>query len=259
MGQKSIISKVESDIKTEENRIEKNDKTKSKIKYIFVALLLLAGASVLGGQMYNRFVPNQKYKAAVALMESDKKEALLKFEELGDYKNSEYYCSIIYDENPLYRFDHTQNGDVIKFGKYNFDNIEWVVISKDESNVTLITKEIIDAGVYPKAEWFTTFMNKAFSSNETSLISSIGLIDKETKSYISEKSYAKAKPSKKALENTSYKEGSENGYCWWIDEESGYSYEDEHRYIDKSGSVSFSGEDDTETLGIRPVIKIKLK
>lgn len=259
MGQKSIISKVEADIKTEENRIEKNDKTKSKIKYILVALLLLAEASVLGGQMYNRFVPNQKYKAAVALMESDKKEALLKFEELGDYKNSEYYCNIIYDENPLYRFDHTQNGDVIKFGKYNFDNVEWVVISKDESNVTLITKEIIDAGVYPKTEWFTTFMSKAFNSNEASLISKIGLIDDETKSYISEKSYAKAKPSKKALENNSYKEDSENGYCWWIDEEKGFYSDDEHRYIDKTGKISYSGKDDTEILGIRPVITIKLK
>lgn len=73
MGQKSIISKVEADIKTEENRIEKSDKRKNKVKYIIVALLLLAEASVLGGQMYNRFVPNQKYKTAVTLMGSDKK------------------------------------------------------------------------------------------------------------------------------------------------------------------------------------------
>ena len=111
---KSIINKVEAEIEVAEAKVESKKKVMSKIKYIFVALILLAEVVTLGVQVYNRYVPNGEYKEAVALYEQgDKKGALLKFEKLGDLKNSEYYCNLIYSENPLYRFDHCVVGDEI--------------------------------------------------------------------------------------------------------------------------------------------------
>lgn len=257
---KSIINKVEAEIEVAEAKAESKNKLISKIKYIIVAIILIAEAITLGVQVYNRYVPNAEYKEAVALYEQgDKKGALLKFEKLGDLKNSEYYCNVIYSENPLYRFDHSSVGDEIKFGKYNFEDITWNVIETNENKVVLLSKYIIDAGSFPEESWMTTFSEKAFTDTEKTIVEKACLLDDDMfTNLVKGKSYAKTEPTAKLLENEKYKKDEEDGYLWWINEEYLYSG-DEHQCAIQSGAYYSGGEDDYDINGIRPTITIKLK
>lgn len=257
---KSIINKVEAEIEVAEAKAERKSKVIEKIKYIIVAILLLAEAITLGVQIYNRFVPNAEYKEAVALYEQgDKKEALLKFEKLGDLKNSEYYCTLIYSENPLYRFDHSVVGDEIKFGKYNFEDITWNVIEASENKVVLLSKYIIDAGSFPDETWMSNFSKKAFSDTENLLVEKVSLLDDDSfTNLVKGKSFAKTEPTAKVLENEKYTKDEEDGYIWWVDKEYLYSG-DEHECAIQSGAYYTGGEDDYDVNGIRPTVTIKLK
>ena len=257
---KSIINKVEAEIEVAEAKVESKKKVMSKIKYIFVALILLAEAVTLGVQVYNRYVPNGEYKEAVALYEQgDKKGALLKFEKLGDLKNSEYYCNLIYSENPLYRFDHCVVGDEIKFGKYNFEDIAWNVIEINENKVVLLSKYIIEAGSFPDETWMPNFSKKAFSESENMFIEKTCLLDDEMfTNLVKGKSYGKTEPTAKVLENKEYEKDEENGYIWWIDSTTSYS-SGKHQCIMQSGAYNTGIQDDDDVNGIRPAITIKLK
>ncbi len=258
---KSIISKVEDEIVAEEARADRKKKTIGKIKYIIVLLVILVEAVVLGVQLYDRYVPNSQYREAIALMEEGKtKDALLIFEKLDDFKNSRYYCDTVYAENPVFRFDHCNLGDEVVFGKNNYEGVEWTVVNKTDSNVTLISKYIIDAGTFPDESWFTTFKKKGFSEKEAALVEKVFLLNvSDARNYVEGKSYAKTKPTDQVLKNTKYVESNDLGYVWWLDETDLSMFGSSYRVAGQSGRVGYDTKDDSEVAGIRPAISIKIK
>ena len=96
----SIIEKVEAEIAVSEAKEDKKKRIVEKLKYILVGIIILTELIVLCGQLYNRFIPNIQYQEALSHYNEGRiKEALIMFEKLGEYKNSEYYCNIILGNN----------------------------------------------------------------------------------------------------------------------------------------------------------------
>ncbi len=256
---KSIIDKVEAEIEVSEAKNENQKKLKAIIIYIVVALVLLGEATVLGSQVYNRYVPKSQYKSAIASYEAgEMKDALITFEKLGDYQNSEYYCDLIYSENPLFRFDHCKVGDEMKFGKYNYEDVEWVVADVTEDTVIMISKYIIEARAYPGESWLSEFKNKGFSGKESELVEKVYILDAyNAAKYVEGKSFAKTKPTDHALSNKEYKKTTEYGYGWWMSTSA--SYTSKHRVASDNGTIGYEYEYDSAVCGVRPAISINLK
>ena len=256
----SIIDKVEAEIVAEETKLEKKKNIISKLKYALVILVVIAEAITLGVLVYNRFVPKMQYEDAIAAYkEGNVKEALLSFEKLGDYKNSEYYYNTICNANPTFRFDHCRKGDEITFGKYMYEDIEWVVVNIEGDEITLLTKDIIDARDYPEVDsiWAKGFINSSFFGPEKELVEEAFFLSADDASdYIKDTSYAKANVSKRALSNPEYVRSSEYGYGWWLGTSASFS--SEHRVASDSGELGYNTESDSKVLGIRPAITVKL-
>ena len=132
------------------------------------------------------YVPNSKYNNAVSLLNNGQfDEAILAFDELGDYKDSVYMAKEsqykkaedLYEKGELIaaansfnglRFDDSEDriksikkrlmekadvGDIILFGDYeqdgNYDNgkemLEWIVLEKQEGSILVLSLYGIDA------------------------------------------------------------------------------------------------------------------
>ncbi len=256
----SIIDKVEAEIVVEEAKVEKKKKIISGLKYALVILVLVAEAVSLGVLVYNRFIPKMQYEDAIAAYEEGNyKDALLTFEKLGDYQSSEYYYNTICNDNPTYRFDHCKKGDEITFGKYMYEDIEWVVINVEDDEITLLTKYIIDAGAFPEVEetWARGFVNSSFFGSEKALVEkAFFLTDDQASSYVKNQSYGKGKPTDYALSKEGYTKSAENGYEWWLGSTGIYS--SEHDVANGKGDIGYQDASDSTILGYRPAITINL-
>lgn len=129
-----------------------------------------------------------KYKKAEELMSNKKFDVALEiFNELGNYSDSKDKISDILKE----KLKVAEIGSVIKFGKYEQDNdtsngeeeIEWLVLAKDDDKMLVITDKAIDCIEYdtiPSSDltwensrirsWLKSFHFKAFSSEERAII-----------------------------------------------------------------------------------------
>ena len=129
-------------------------------------------------------IPETKYKKAEQC-ESDQnyEMAVQIFVELDDYSDSKNRVADIIKEHPT----AATVGSIIKFGKYEQDNdtsngkedIEWLVLAKENSNVLLISKKALDCKPYHSSygnttweecslrRWLNdTFVNEAFTTEE---------------------------------------------------------------------------------------------
>ena len=136
-----------------------------------------------------------KYGDAVALMDAGKvDEAYSVFVELGDYKDSEAKAGAIRLTKTKEHLKICNIGDYIKFGAYEQDNntsngkedIEWLVLDKQDGKVLVISKYALDCQQYNKSytdvtwetcslrKWLNnTFINNAFSTEEQALIPTV--------------------------------------------------------------------------------------
>ncbi len=143
----------------------------------------------------NTAIMDGKYNDAVALSDAGKYiEAISAFEALNGYKDSAEQikkCNIgLYGEE----YVNTNIGDYITFGAYEQDNnisnskeeIEWLVLDKQEGKVLVISKYSLDCQRYntsePDVTWETcslrkwlngTFINNAFSAEEQAMIPTV--------------------------------------------------------------------------------------
>ena len=113
------------------------------------------------------------------------------FDKLDGYKDSKKYRSSILDINQSYSYKYAKVGETIKLGYYEQDgnestkdeNIEWIVLEKQDNKMLVISKYALDGQVYyPEWEnvcWETstirswindTFYNTAFNKEEQSYI-----------------------------------------------------------------------------------------
>lgn len=195
--QKEIV-RIEETRRLEEERLAENKRKEEeekarKTRKMAIIAALVAAACIAAFLIVTKVViPSNKYNAAVALMESgDYIAAYEAFGELNGYKDSADLQASIKCEYEKVLISNAAVGDTVLFGSYEQDNddsngiedIEWIVLKKEGSNVFVISKYALDCQPYNsfKADvtWETctlrtwlngTFLNIAFNSDESGII-----------------------------------------------------------------------------------------
>ena len=151
---------------------------------VAVAIALFVNAKVIQ--------PSLKYNKAQILMEEGKYlEAYAKFNQIRNYKDVSDLIS-----NEEFSVEYYSKGDEVIFGSYEQDNkgdeaedIEWIVLDKEDDRLLLLSKYILDAKPYDGREerelelvgttwetctireWLNSdFLKEAFSDEEKALI-----------------------------------------------------------------------------------------
>lgn len=147
--------------------------------------------------------------------------------------------------------------DTLKFGRYDNNDLEWIVIDKTDRTLFLLSKDIICCRQRDGYKWATTgirewlntiFYRKAFNNDEKKYIETSSVItDGETLDNVfllSEQELYTILPEYSAL-----------SMSWWLRDNSYSGYDG--GYVDQKGeSHTKYGEDPQKTMGIRPAINI---
>ena len=176
------------------------DKNKKKITAITVIAIVLT--IVLLVLLFKVIIPNNRYNAAIKLMDNGKyQEAIAAFDKLDGYKDSEdkiIECAqewakvrLIANKEAL---KSAKVGDVVKFGTYEQDNdttngkeeIEWMVLDVEEGKVLVVSKYALDCRSYHDENVSVTwencslrgwlndeFLNTAFADAEQAMIPTV--------------------------------------------------------------------------------------
>ena len=178
--------------KAEEQRIRKDEitrKTKKAIKVSSISATILLVAVIV----FNTIIsPIIKYNIAVNYIENGSPlQAYMQLREIENSQKVKDKISELTTEYPEIVFAGATEGDVVTFGKYeqdgNFGNgkeaIEWVVLSKQDYKVLIISKYCLDSQPYNNIDeditweyssirkWLdTTFIDSAFNNQEKSKI-----------------------------------------------------------------------------------------
>lgn len=197
------IKKEEERIKAEREKAEKEREAKAKKKKIVLIIIssIAAVCAVLALIYGIVIVPSIKYNEALELVENKNyDEAIAIFEELGNYSDSKNKtCDILKEKLKV-----AEVGSIVKFGEYEQDNdtsngkedIEWLVLAKENSNVLLISKKALDCKSYNTIEmdvtWETCslrtwlnghFLNDAFTKEEQAIINTTDVTADENPDY----------------------------------------------------------------------------
>ena len=292
------IRKEEERIKAEREKAEKERAAKAKKKKIVLIIIssVMAVCAVLALIYGIVVVPSIKYNEALELVENKNyDEAIAVFEELGNYSDSKNkICDILKEKLKV-----AELGSIVKFGEYEQDNdtsngkedIEWLVLAKENSNVLLISKKALDCKSYNTIEmdvtWQTCslrtwlndhFLNDAFTKEEQAIINTTDVTadanpaddvdpgndtyDKvfllsiyEANKYFSNDSERKCVPTYHVLANKNF---INDGNNWWLLRTPGYGQE-RVAGVTGDGVVSEIGTnvDNSHTL-VRPAVWISL-
>lgn len=292
------IKKEEERIKAEREKAEKERAAKAKKKKIVLIIIssVMAVCAVLALIYGIVVVPSIKYNEALELVENKNyDEAIAVFEELGNYSDSKNkICDILKEKLKV-----AEVGSIVKFGEYEQDNdtsngkedIEWLVLAKENSNVLLISKKALDCKSYNTIEmdvtWQTCslrtwlndhFLNDAFTKEEQAIINTTDVTadanpaddvdpgndtyDKvfllsiyEANKYFSNDSERKCVPTYHVLANKNF---INDGNNWWLLRTPGYGQE-RVAGVTGDGVVSEIGTnvDNSHTL-VRPAMWISL-
>ena len=250
------------------------------------------------GYMYeNGYGVEQDYKKAFDCYEKaaeagylDAKEALERMQEDG-----------LLSEQDSDNLANVSVGDVITFGTYEQDNdlsngkeeIEWIVLEKEEDRVLVISKYGLDAQPYNTGmkgvtwntctlrKWLnSTFLDEAFTEAEQSLIPTVTLLNadnpeygtaggndtedkvfllsiEETEQYFDTDESRECQTTAYAKEQGAYT-GSSSEICWWWLRSPG-DYSDSAAGVFDAGSVDFDGSSVyRDNGGVRPALWINL-
>lgn len=91
-------------------------------------------------QKCNDAITQIKYENAVEIFENgDLTNAMYEFHELGDYSDSEHYYSICEIES----LNQAKVFDTVTYGKFDGEDLRWIVLEKTDDKVLLITESYI--------------------------------------------------------------------------------------------------------------------
>lgn len=181
---KPIAGYKDVDVLVEECKkdLEKLEQKKNKcVKYISIMGFIIVIMSVI---IFSIIVPSIKYKMALNYV--DKRnyiEAYKLFVELGDYKECGEQIKEIVEQDAFVAIKASQKGDIIKFGKYEQEEIEWIVLNKEDSEMLLLCNKCLVNKKYNEdiktvgwkdstlREWLNSdFYNIVFSTEEKKVI-----------------------------------------------------------------------------------------
>jgi tetratricopeptide (TPR) repeat protein len=137
----------------------------------------------------------RKYDQAIAALDAGNYiQAYDSLTALDGYKDSAEQAAAIYDKYNAAKLQQANEGDYVFFGKYEQDGntsngteaIEWIVLSKDESKILVLSKyalellpyhtsnESVTWGTCSLREWLNNdFIDSAFSSSEEEMIATV--------------------------------------------------------------------------------------
>lgn len=243
---------------------------KKYIIFITIILLLIIIVSIV-------VTKNNKYQRANEyLKENDDISALILFNELLGYKDSQKQIDKILKDKEYLKMFISKEGDEIVFGEYEQDNnnsngkekLEWIIIYNNNKKVYMVSKYIIDTMQYNTAngdgstlkKWLMeNFANETFNDEEKRIISHVGLLSREDMNQYSKIINTTPKWTSYALAQKPIKGYS--GYSWWLDGEYFHGYATTDVLMDvviESGEYSNYSSSITEKNGVRPAIIIDL-
>lgn len=128
----------------------------------------------------NRFY----YAKAIALLgDGNYAEAFVIFNDLDSYRDSKQYAKFIKENHNSDLVQLISKGNIVSFGKYEQEDIEWIVLSREFKRILLISRYALDNidptfannyGIWNESilRWWLNneFINKAFSASERSRI-----------------------------------------------------------------------------------------
>lgn len=98
-----------------------------------------------------------KYENAVTLFESgDIETAMSEFNELEDYSDSEDY----YTNCEMYYINQANEFETVTFGKFEGEDIKWIVLKKTDSEVLLITESYIANEYFDTNHYYDDYNDK---------------------------------------------------------------------------------------------------
>ncbi len=208
------------------------------------------------------FIPNFEYNAAISPMDDGEyTEAITVFEALDGYKDSTEKASLAYKKYIAEKLSQTNVGECITFGNYEQDNkkangkeeIEWIVLSKEENRTLVISKYALDCKQYNTSyasitwetcslrKWLNNgFINTAFTDDEKEIIATTTVVadknptydrtnpgeatqDKvfllsinEANEYFDSDEARKCKPTSYAVMRGAYASDVEGNCKWWL-------------------------------------------
>ena len=226
-----------------------------RIVWISVTAVLLIAAGFVGRSLYNKYaVPELQYRRGVREMEEGAYDEAYNTLHGMNYRDS---SDLVYQMSKE-RLENVQVGDTVFLGAYpqghitseEKDPIEWLVLEKDGSQLTLITKYVVDALPYMKynynrdhtpvtwrtsllREWLNdTFLETAFDPGEIRMLQrtrqkngegSYDTTDRiyllsvqEAEAYFASDEDRKCVPTQFALEFGAYRSSAEGTTLWWL-------------------------------------------
>ena len=284
--------KAEKERLLEEERQAKLKKERARRKVrraVIIALAFVAFCIVL----ITVILPAVKLNKAKKLIDSGDYEAAFILLNGMNYQDSKVVLNSIRPEYEKILLSKAQVGSEVIFGTYEQDNntsngeedIEWLVLEKDDNKALLISKYALDSQQYNKQfdavtwekcslrKWLNeNFLNAAFSEDEQAMLPGVTvsadgagsgrnttdqvflLSTKEANEYFSSDSERKCKGTEYCFEQGSYKNS--DGICWWWLRSAG-SNNRNAAGVDDDGSVSNGGGDVSSSgAAVRPAVWI---
>lgn len=258
----------------------KNNKYKEALKNIEIGEYETAYKILedLGGKRaINKLKENKYERANEYLKTNDDISALILFNELLDYKDSQKRKNEILQNKEYLKMFISKESEEIIFGRYEQDNnnsngkekLEWIVIYNNNSKVYMVSKYVIDAMQYNTVngdgstlkKWLIeSFVNETFNDEEKGIISHVGLLNREDMKQYNKivnttprwTDYAMAQKPNKAYYA---------GYSWWLSGK--YFHESSTTDVSmdvviESGEYRKNVSSVTDKNGVRPAIIIDL-
>ena len=234
-------------------------------------------------------IPKRNYTEAIQLYDNERfSEAIEAFNKCKWYSDTREYIV----KTKIHALKSAAVGEYVRFGLYNKDcnpingkeDIEWVVIDKNDKNIFVISRFCIDCKQFnndtENTTWVTCslrrwlnedFLNSAFSAEEKmrilpvkintyddsrkniSTIDSIFLLNiDEASKYLSSNGERQAKSTKYAVQQGAWV-SEKNGYSWWLLRSPGI-VANSVSHVLSDGDFNFTGTDNSDYGAVRPAM-----
>ena len=175
----------------------------------------------------------------------------------------------ILNDRPYLSILSSEVGDEVKFGSYEQGNgieeIDWYVLAKENGNVLLISKYMLDAQPFNTVntkdctldDWLKKdFYNNAFGDIDEKIID-VTLLDQDDATQYMTSEQKKCDPTAYAKSKDGFRKGYQGNYYYWL---SGHVYSSSGkagaRVARDSGMISNDGSEVTDINGVRPAVWI---
>lgn len=182
-----------------ERKIINEEIKQKKLKKVFIIITSIICALLIFGVVLKFvIIPSVKYHSAVKMMTNGEyKEAIDKFESLGDYKDCKNKANEAFEKYKIKKIKEANVGDIIYYGSYEQDNnisngkenIEWRVLAKENNRILVISDKALDCKPFNETKenvtWRTCtlrkwlnddFFNSAFSNAEKKRIPTVTVL-----------------------------------------------------------------------------------